>query len=87
MNNKLTGLLTTAIITGLMAGSVASAEDKTTEGSDKSKVSADKNACKGHSTMDKNGCKGESMKKKKADKNSCKNGCGESKTNTDKAGE
>lgn len=76
MNNKLSTLLTTAIVTGFLAGQVAKAEDAAAQNSG-DKVTAEKNTCKG----EKNSCKGhtDSKKKKKSDKNSCKNGCGEAK--------
>ncbi len=75
MNNKLSALLTTAIVTGFLAGQVAKAEDAAAQNSGE-KVTAEKNTCKG----EKNTCKGHSdSKKKKSDKNSCKNGCGEAK--------
>lgn len=80
MNNKLTGLLTTAILTGLMASTAAQAEDKPANASGDMKA-AEKNHCKGHAN-DKNGCKGETAKKKSKDKNACKNGCGEAKDNS-----
>mgnify|MGYP000923095381 CR=1 FL=1 len=81
MNQKLTGLLTAAIVTGLIAGNVARAEEPTGDKSGDAKMAADKNSCKGQ--KDKNSCKGQQTKKKKKDKNSCKNGCGENKDKGD----
>lgn len=80
MNNKLSALLTTAIVTGLLATQVAKAEDATAQKSG-DQINAEKNSCKGMKTDDKNSCKGmkDKKKKKKSDKNSCKNGCGEAK--------
>lgn len=79
MNNKLSALLTTAIVTGLLATQVAKAEDTNPKGSG-DQMAAEKNSCKGQKAADKNSCKGQKdMKKKKKDKNSCKNGCGEAK--------
>lgn len=78
MNKTLSTLLTSAILTGLMAAHTANAEE-TKAPAQGDQVSAEKNACKGH---DKNSCKGNAemkKKKKKGDKNSCKNGCGEAK--------
>ena len=79
MNNKLSALLTTAIVSGLLATQVAKAEEASTQNTG-DQVTAEKNSCKGQSASDKNSCKGQKdMKKKKKDKNSCKNGCGEAK--------
>lgn len=90
MNNKLSGLLMGAVITGLIAGSVAKANESTDNpsGQGDQKMSADKNNCKGKmQDKDKNKCKGKAMEdqKKKKDKNACsgKNGC-EGKDKTDK---
>lgn len=91
MNTKLSALLTTAIVTGLLATQVAKAEDSAPKSNDhmaaekngcKGMKDDDKNSCKSMKADDKNSCKGtkDAKKKKKADKNSCKNGCGEAKT-------
>lgn len=83
MNQKFTSILTAAVISGLMAGSIAHAEGSKAESKD-STMSADKNSCKSMTGNDKNSCKGQMMKKKKKnDKNSCKNGCGEAKEKTE----
>lgn len=83
MNQKFASVLTAAVISGLLAGSIALAESAKTESKDAT-MSADKNGCKGMAGDDKNSCKGQMMKKKKKnDKNSCKNGCGEAKEKTD----
>lgn len=82
MKNKLSTLLTAAVVTGLMAGSVVKAEDKSAE-KQGDQMSAEKNSCKGMKTDDKNSCKGQKSMKKKKDKNSCKNGCGENKDKTE----
>lgn len=82
MNNKLSALLTTAIVTGLLATQVAKAEEATTNKTSGDQMAAEKNSCKGMKADDKNSCKGmkkDAKKKKKMDKNSCKNGCGEAK--------
>ena len=79
MSNKLTTLLAGAVITGLIAGSVAKAEDtvgNSQSGQDQ-QVSGDKNNCKGK-VKSKDSCTGKAaMANKKKDKNSCsgKNGC------------
>lgn len=76
MNNKLTALLTTAVVTGLLAGQTARAEDKPAD--KKGSMAAGKDCCKGHS---KNKCKCiHKDKKMKGDKDGCagpndKNGC------------
>lgn len=83
MNNKLSALLTTAIVTGLLATQAAKAEDTGTQKAG-DQMAAEKNSCKGQKATDKNSCKGQKdMKKKKKDKNSCKNGCGEAKDKKD----
>lgn len=86
MNNKLSTLLSTAILTGLLATQVAGADDKTSQKSG-DQMAAEKNTCKGQAPADKNSCKGskKEMKKKKVDKNSCKNGCGEEKAKKEEA--
>ena len=81
MNTKLSALLTTAIVTGLLSTPIVKADETATQGS-ADQVSGEKNGCKGMKSDDKNSCKGakeKKKKKKKADKNSCKNGCGEAK--------
>jgi hypothetical protein len=80
MNNKLSALLATAVVTGLMASQVVRAEDAPAKSGDQ--ATAEKNSCKG-AKHDKNGCKGAKAKDKKHDKNSCKNGCGEAKKTTE----
>lgn len=60
MNNKMTALLTAAIMTGVFAASTASADHHKGHGKGDKKH---ENGCKGH-----NGCKGEAKKGKKADK-------------------
>lgn len=76
MNSKLTGLLTSAIVTGLMAAQIAKAEEPTAKTGDAAAV--EKNGCKGEKSGEKNSCKGmKDSKKKKKEKNSCKNSCGE----------
>lgn len=64
MNHKLASLLTTAIVTGFIASSVARAQDGGDGGGDKTKH--EKDACKG-----KNGCKGD-KKDCKGKKDCCK---------------
>ncbi|PIS11594.1 MAG: hypothetical protein COT73_03135 [Bdellovibrio sp. CG10_big_fil_rev_8_21_14_0_10_47_8] len=76
MSNKITALLTTAIVSGLMAASVARAEDAA-GGHTGDKMAKEKNNCKGKVRNEKNSCKGQKAMKKKKDKNSCKNGCSE----------
>ena len=78
MNNKLSALLSTAIVSGLLAAQVAKAEDASAPKSNEA-VAAEKNNCKGHKGAEKNNCKAMKAEKKKGDKNSCKNGCGEAK--------
>lgn len=82
MNKTLSTLLTSAILTGLMAAQTSHAEDKNQVSSTGDQMTAEKNGCKGQNSADKNSCKGTAdmkKKKKKGDKNSCKNGCGEAK--------
>lgn len=80
MNTRLTSLLTTAIITGLLSSQTAHAEDTGASKASGDQMAVEKNSCKGHKAEDKNSCKSmNGMKKKKKDKNSCKNGCGEAK--------
>lgn len=79
MKNRISTILTAAVVTGLMASQFAQAEDKTAEGQG-DKMATEKNSCKGKKVEDKNSCKGQKdMKAKKTDKNSCKNGCSEAK--------
>lgn len=78
MSNKLNTLLTGAIISGLLAVNTAKAEGTSTPKSN-DQMSAEKNGCQNKTAPEKNGCKQEDAKKKKKDKNSCKNGCGEAK--------
>ena len=83
MNSKLPMLLTTALVTGLLAAQVAKAEDTHTKNTG-DKMSAEKNGCKGMKKEHKNSCKGKKKEHlKKDDKNSCKNGCGEAKDSND----
>lgn len=85
MNNKLSALLTTAIVSGLIAAQAAKAEDSSTKASG-DQMAAEKNNCKSMKSDDKNSCQGmkkDTKKKKKTDKNSCKNGCGEAKDKKD----
>lgn len=85
MNKKLSALLTTAIVTGLLASQTVRAEDTATQKAG-DQPAVEKNKCKGHADKeDKNSCKGQKAKKKKkkGEKNSCKNGCGESKDKKD----
>ncbi len=71
MNNKLTALLTTAVVTGMLAGNMARGEDKPAEKN--GEMSANKDCCKGH---DKNKCKCIKHKKmKKGAKEGCGNSC------------
>lgn len=81
MNKTVTGLLSAAIMTGLMAAQNAKAQDSSAPQKDENQMTADKNGCNGKKHEDKNSCSGKAnmKKKKKSDKNSCKNGCGESK--------
>ncbi len=80
MNNKLFSLLTTAIVTGLLASQVAKSEETSTVKGSEDQMSTGKNSCKGMKVEDKNSCKAiKNKKQKKLDKNSCKNGCGEAK--------
>jgi hypothetical protein len=79
MNKKLSALLSTAIVSGLLAAQVAHADDADATKGAKDQVAAEKNSCKGQKAGDKNSCKGQMKHKKemkKKDKNSCKNGCG-----------
>ena len=81
MNNQISKLLTGALITGILAGSSAFAQENTDKKSDDASaqpMSAGKDGCQGKTAKkDKNSCKG--MKGKKKSKNSCngKDGCGE----------
>lgn len=89
MNNKLSTLITTAILSGLLAHSTAGAEEAGKTSDSANKAMAEKNSCKGKNSCagkngcagkneeedDKNSCKGKVKKKKSAAKNSCKNGC------------
>lgn len=77
MNQKKTSLITAAIVMGLIGAQQAHADQHQTADSKDMPVT-EKNSCKGHKADDKNGCGGK-MQKKKEDKNSCKNGCGEAK--------
>ena len=91
MNPRLSALLTTAIVSGLLAAPAAKAEDSAQAGADNT-MSADKHSCKGEASGDKHSCKGQKTAKakkmdKKADKNSCKNGCGEAKSKKDESKE
>lgn len=79
MSSKLSKILSTAIISGLLAGSAMAAENAAPADANKSVAATekDKNGCKGKDKKeckadDKNCCKG-----KKKDKNSCsgKDGC------------
>jgi uncharacterized membrane protein len=82
MNNKLSALLTTAIVSGLLASQSAKAEESANTKAAGDKTVAEKNTCKGEKGEGKNGCNQaskENHKKKQKDKNSCKNGCAESK--------
>jgi len=77
MNQKLSALFTSALVTGFIASQAVKAEQSQT-GQSADQMKAEKNSCKG----EKNSCKGQEdakKKKKKSDKNSCKNGCGEAK--------
>lgn len=87
MNKTFSALLTSAIMTGLIAAQTAKAEESTTQKPAGDQMSAEKNGCKGQKADDKNSCKGHAdmKKKKKVDKNSCKNGCGESKEKKDES--
>ena len=83
MNKKHYSILTGALITGLLAGSVAMADanQKDEQTGETQEMSGTKNSCSGKTT-DKNSCAGKKDKKskgKKDAKNSCggKNGCGE----------
>ena len=91
MNSK---LLTVAIISGLVAGNMALANDTEPGSSGGDQMTAEKNGCKGMDKGEtKNSCKGMEGKhkdsckgkkgkmKKKGGKNSCSgpNGCGEKK--------
>lgn len=84
MKNKSSALFASAIITGLLAGSVAMADnaEQETQPGDKQEMSGTKNSCSGKTAGEKNSCAGKKDKKSKAKKdakNSCggKNGCGE----------
>jgi len=70
MNQKLSALFTSALVTGLIASQAVKAEQSQT-GQSADQMKAEKNSCKGQEDAKK--------KKKKSDKNSCKNGCGEAK--------
>lgn len=86
MSKKLSALLTSTIVTGLLSSGALKAQDADSKTMSNDEMSSGKNGCKGMSASDKNSCKGkkkedELLKKKKKmkDKNSCKNGCGEAK--------
>lgn len=80
MNNKLTALLTTAIVSGLIASQSAKAEDTANQKAG-DEMSGEKTKCKGHMGKDK---KTEDAKKqKKKDKgSSCAGSCGETQKDT-----
>lgn len=82
MKHKSSTLLAGALITGLLAGSVAMADnaEQETKPGDGQQMTGTKNSCSGKTATDKNSCSGKKDKKaKKGAKNSCagKNGCGE----------
>jgi len=85
MKKKTSTVLAGALITGLLAGSMAMADSnqKEPQKGDEQEVSGTKNSCSGKTADDKNSCAGKKdMKEKKAKKgakNACsgKNGCGE----------
>ncbi len=82
MTKKLSALLTTAMVTGLIASHSAKAEETTTAPkADGDQMAGDKHGCDGKKADDKHSCKGmKGVKKgKKGEKHSCKNGCGEGK--------
>lgn len=83
--NKMSTLISSAILSGLLAGTVAHAQDNSAAKKDEH-VAAGKNACNGKEMGEKNSCKGQEAaadqmkkKKKKSEKNSCKNSCGAEK--------
>ncbi len=88
MKNQFSKLLTGALVTGILAGGVALAEDNATHSAQQPVASSDKNGCnqkKQDEMKEKNGCKGITKKDdknscaaKKQEKNACggKNGCG-----------
>lgn len=78
MNKSVKHLLTGALVTGLLSGAAALAEDQAAQSDDASgQMSSGKNGCHGKSAKQKNSCKGQAKGKK--GKNSCggKDGCGE----------
>lgn len=87
MNNKLSALLTGAIVTGLLASTAAKAEEAATTQNKGDEMSANKSGCKGEMKADakagakaeKTGAKNECKGNKKAHKNKCagKGACGE----------
>lgn len=83
MNKQISKLMTGALITGLLAGSVALAEEGATKTADEGQqMSAGKDGCQGKTAKkDKNSCKGHAKAKKAKGKNGCngKDGCNEKK--------
>ncbi len=82
MKKKTSTLLAGALVTGLIAGTVAMADTAQTEEkpADDKQVSGTKNGCSGKTAEGKNSCSVKKDKKvKKSAKNKCagKNGCGE----------
>ena len=85
MNLKAKHLLTGALITGLLSGTAALANEGANQGGDDGQqMSAGKDGCQGKTAKEKNSCKGHAKKKKK-DKNACsgKDGCGQKKDKKD----
>lgn len=75
-------LLTTAVVSGLLAGAAAKAEGSATEKSGDPAASDNKEKCKGMNAKD--SCQGKKDSKHKKKKgNSCSNGCGGEKEKTD----
>lgn len=75
MNNKVYTLLTAAVVSGLLAGAAAKAEDNATEKKGDPTVSDKKEKCKGMKAEE--SCQGKSAQKhKKKKKGSCSQGCG-----------
>lgn len=79
MKSQFSVFLTTAIVSTLFFAQQSQAQSQSPD-SKSPEMSSGKNGCKSHAAPEKNSCKGkldQKKKKKKGDKNSCKNGCGE----------
>lgn len=85
MNLKSIQILTGALITGLLSGTSALADEGANQPTgDTQQMNAGKDGCQGKSAKHKDSCKGQTKKKKK-NKNGCggKDGCGQMKDKKD----